>query len=77
MLILKLVDLFLDTSIDHNPQFDNHFPRGLNQLHEGPTSALRRGNPAAGRQYMSWGSALVLAWKHTARHLHVPERGQY
>ena len=55
MLILKLVDLFLDTSIDHNPQFDNHFPRELNQLHEGPTSAVRRGNPAAGRQYMSWG----------------------
>ena len=77
MLILKLVDLFLDTSIDHNPQFDNHFPRELNQLHEGPTSAVRRGNPAAGRQYMILGSAFLLAWKPTAWNLHVPERGQY
>lgn len=76
MLILKLVDFFLDTSINHNPQFDNHFPRGLNQLHEGPTSTVRRGNPAAGGQHMSWGSALVLARKHTAWLLHMPERGQ-
>ena len=53
MLVLKPVDLFLDTPMEHNPQFNKHCPRELNQRHRCPTSAGRRGNPAAGEQRMS------------------------
>lgn len=34
--------------------FNKHCPGELNQRHRCPSSAVRRGNPAAGEQHMSW-----------------------